>query len=77
MFEQQPGEVVKVLMAPALIDRLEVRSGVQLEAEVRRADLHRSFVNPKRVRVGSASDEPSATEDAPTGVEPGDEDAGS
>ena len=52
MFEQQPGEVVKVLMAPDLVKRLDVRDGVEVEAQVRRADLHRSFVNPKTVRVG-------------------------
>lgn len=56
MFEQQPGEEVKVLMAPSLVDSLDVRSGVEVEAEVRRADLHRSFVNPKTVRVGTAED---------------------
>jgi hypothetical protein len=63
MFEQQPGEVVKVLMAPALVESLAVRDGVEVEAEIRRADLHRSFVNPKTVRVGTAEDEGSGEED--------------
>jgi hypothetical protein len=56
MFKQQPGEVVKVLMAPDLVERLDVRDGVEVDAEVRRADLHRSFVNPKTIRVGPAED---------------------
>jgi hypothetical protein len=56
LFEQQPGEVVKVLMSAPLVERLNVRTGVELEAEMRRADLHRSFVRPERIRVGPAED---------------------
>jgi hypothetical protein len=51
LFEQGPGEVLRVLMPEGLVVRLNLRSGVKLEADVRRADLHRSFVHPERVRI--------------------------
>jgi hypothetical protein len=71
MFEQQPGEEVKVLMSPAVVDGLGVRSGVEVDAEVRRADLHRSFVNPKSIRVGVAEADAVPTDDAPRGADDG------
>ena len=49
-----PGEQLQVLMAKDAIDRLGVRPGVELDADVRRADLTRSFVHPERVRVEPA-----------------------
>jgi hypothetical protein len=78
MFEQQPGEVVKVLIAPPLVARLDLRPGVELEADVRRADLHRSFAHPERIRVASAGDETPARDErrsvdgAPEGEPAGD-----
>ena len=46
-----PGEVVPVLMDPELVRRLDVRDGCHVEADVRRADLARSFVHPGRIEV--------------------------
>jgi hypothetical protein len=57
LFEQGPGEVLKVLMPEGLVARLNLRSGVKVEADVRRADLHRSFVHPERIRI-VAEDKP-------------------
>ncbi len=69
MFEQQRGEEVRVLMAGPLVAKLKVRPGMELEADVRRADLHRSFVNPERVSVSPGGEDISAG-DATTESEP-------
>jgi hypothetical protein len=49
-----PGEQLQVLIATDVVERLGVRPGVELEADVRRADLTRTFVHPDRVRVQPA-----------------------
>ena len=45
-----PGEQLQVLMAKDAIDRLGVRPGVELDADVRRADLH-ALLRPSRARA--------------------------
>jgi hypothetical protein len=65
LFEQQPGEMVRVLMSPDLVERLRVRPGCGLEADVRRADLHRSFVHPERIQVSPPPEDVDEGEVAP------------
>ena len=65
LFEQEPGETVRVLMPPDLVERLGVRRGCALEADVRRADLHRSFVHPERIEVLPPPDEKGSVEADP------------
>jgi hypothetical protein len=51
LLRAMPGEVVPVLMDPDLVKKLDVRQGCRVEADVRRADLQRSFVHPDRIHV--------------------------
>jgi hypothetical protein len=69
MVRQRAGESIPVLMAPDLVERLGVREGVVVDGDIRRADLHRSFVQPDRIDV-SADDE---HESASPAVEAGDQ----
>ena len=63
-FEQEPGDTVRVLISPDVVERLGVRPGCALEADVRRADLHRSFVHPERIAVLPPPDGTDAAEAA-------------
>jgi hypothetical protein len=67
MFSQAPGEVIKVLMPASMIESLGVRDGSRVAADVRRADLHRSFVHPERVEVEPGPAGRAATIDAADG----------
>jgi hypothetical protein len=67
LFRQAPGDTVKVMMPRAVRDRLGVRPGDRIELEARRADLHRAFAHPERIRV--VRDEPSV-DNEPRGRHP-------
>jgi hypothetical protein len=67
MFSQAPGEVIQVLMPASMIESLGVRDGSRVAADIRRADLHRSFVHPERVEVEPDPAGHTATIDAQDG----------